>query len=406
MADDTMRRAITDIGVGRTFTLGVAVVGFFVLLMLSGQLFETVDADMIMVVQHPVNGSLTWYSNPGIKWQGFGKVTLYPKRSQYPFSIPIRFNDGGHGTLKGSIQYEMPVDENNLTALHVRFGNSMAIQKQLIETITNKSVYMTGPLMSSKESYAEKRNYLISYVEDQISRGVYKTIQRETKTKDPMTGADKTVTIVEVSLKDGIPERQEEAVLAEFGIKVFNFAIDELSYEQNVEKQIQQQQQIAMEVQTAIANAKRAEQAAITAEKDGQAAVMKAKYEKEVEKIKEVTLAQQRLEVASLDARAAEQKKRELILLGEGEGARKRLIMEADGALEKKLDAFIKVNELYAEAVKGYQGSLVPTVVMGENNGRQPAGGGVAELMQLFTAMAAKNLALDMGVTGASRTKK
>jgi NADH dehydrogenase/NADH:ubiquinone oxidoreductase subunit G len=300
----------------------------------------------------------------------------------------------------------MPVDETNLTALHVRFGNSIAIQKQLIETITNKSVYMTGPLMSSKESYAEKRNYLISYVEDQISRGVYKTIQREMKTKDPMTGADKTVTIVEVSLKDGIPERQEEAVLAEFGIKVFNFAIDELSYEQNVEKQIQQQQQIAMEVQTAIANAKRAEQAAITAEKDGQTAVMKAKYEKEVEKIKEVTLAQQRLEVASLDARAAEQKKRELILLGEGEGARKRLIMEADGALEKKLDAFIRVNELYAEAVKGYQGSLVPTVVMGENTGRQPAGGGVAELMQLFTAMAAKNLALDMGVAGANRTKK
>jgi hypothetical protein len=80
--------------------------------------------------------------------------------------------------------------------------------------------------------------------------------------------------------------------------------------------------------------------------------------------------------------------------------------MEADGALEKKLDAFIRVNELYAEAVKGYQGSLVPTVVMGENNGRQPAGGGVAELMQLFTAMAAKNLALDMGVAGANRTKK
>src|SRR5262245_27911659 len=288
MADDTMRRTITDFGVGRTFTLGVSVVVFFVLLMLSGQLFETVDADMIMVVQHPVNGSLTWYSSPGIKWQGFGKVTLYPKRSQYPFNIPIRFNDGGHGTLKGSIQYEMPVDETNLTALHVRFGTSIAIQKQLIETITNKSVYMTGPLMSSKESYAEKRNYLISYVEDQISRGVYKTIQREMKTKDPMTGADKTVTIVEVALKDGIPERQEEAVLAEFGIKVFNFAIDELSYEQNVEKQIQQQQQIAMEVQTAIANAKRAEQAAITAEKDGQAAVMKAKYEKEVEKIKEV----------------------------------------------------------------------------------------------------------------------
>jgi len=44
--------------------------------------------------------------------------------------------------------------------------------------------------------------------------------------------------------------------------------------------------------------------------------------------------------------------------------------MEADGALEKKLDAFIKVNKVYAEAVQGYQGSLVPTVIMGEHHGR------------------------------------
>jgi len=80
--------------------------------------------------------------------------------------------------------------------------------------------------------------------------------------------------------------------------------------------------------------------------------------------------------------------------------------MEADGALEKKLDAFIKVNKVYAEAVQGYQGSLVPTVIMGEHHDRQPAGGGVAELMQLFTAMAVKSLALDMGLIGADRTTK
>ena len=34
---------------------------------------------------------------------------------------------------------------------------------------------MTGPLMSSKESYAEKRNELLRLMEDQVQRGVYRT---------------------------------------------------------------------------------------------------------------------------------------------------------------------------------------------------------------------------------------
>lgn len=40
---------------------------------------------------------------------------------------------------------------------------------------------MTGPLMSSKESYAEKRTNLIRFIEDQISNGVYKTAQKDIK---------------------------------------------------------------------------------------------------------------------------------------------------------------------------------------------------------------------------------
>jgi len=34
-----------------------------------------------------------------------------------------------------------------------------------------------------------------------------------------------------------------------------------------------------------------------------------------------------------------------------GEGARRRLVMEADGAQEKKLQAYIEVSNLYASAI-------------------------------------------------------
>ena len=258
-----------------------AVLFLLATLILISKLVEHLDADRIMVIQAPFTGELTWYTTPGAKWQGFGSVTKYPRRAIYNFETQVRFNDGGHGTMKGSIQYEMPLNIENLTELHIKFGSPTAIQKQLIETVTNKSAYMTGPLMSSKESYAEKRNDLIRYVEDQVIHGVYRTTSKEAKIKDQITGTDKTVTIVEIVTKNGVPERQEEPVLTIFGIRPFNFTITSLPYDETVEAQIKQQQVIAMDVQTAIADAKKAEQRTITVSEQGKANAAEAKWKQE-----------------------------------------------------------------------------------------------------------------------------
>ena len=370
-------------------------------------LWESVDADEIMVVQAPLSGTLTWHADPGMKWQGFGKVTKYRRRSSYHFEIPVRFNDGGHATMMGSIQYELPLDNKNLTALHTRFGSGEAIEIQLLQTVTNKSVYMSGPLMSSKESMAEKRNALIRQVEDQIENGVYRTIQREVRTKDQMSGADKTVTVVEVARdKDGNPQRQEEAVLHSFGIRQFNFSIEKMPYDPRGEEQITTQQKITMEVQTAIADAKKAEQQAITVAKQGEANAAAARWLQEVEKAKAVTEAQQqfevaqmegkrKLEVARLDAHAAAEFKKAETLRGEGEGARRRAVMSADGALEKKLAAWVEVQKAYADAIAKYQGNWVPQVVTG-NGGNNAAGSGAHQLIDFLSVKAAQDLALNL----------
>lgn len=385
--------------------IGIAVALFFVLLIGSCEMFENADVDHIMVIQSPTSGALSWYTAGGIQGQWFGKVTTYPKRSIYNFEIPVRFNDGGHGTMFGSIQYEMPLDVEHLTALHTRFGSQEAIENQLIKTITNKSVYMTGPLMSSKESYAEKRNYLIFYVEDQIQNGVYRTYQKETKTKDAMTGADKTVTVVEIAMKNGMPERQEDAVLAGFGIKAFNFAIEKLPYDDAVEGQIKQQQQIAMDVQTAIAGAKKAEQRAITVAKEGEADAAKAKWDQEVIKARVVTEAQQKLEVARLDAQSAEQYKIGMIRKADGDAEYKRRVMAADGALQQKLDVVKEISFRYADAIKDHQGPLVPTVVMGGGGSGTVSHNSVPDLINLLTAKAARDVGIDLSIKGQQNTK-
>ena len=398
----------------RAFVGALGIIGCLIVVWMGANLFEHMNADEVMVIQSPVSGTLTWYHDAGIKWQGFGRATHYKRRSQFWFSnrndqgpkvdqsIQVRFNDGGHATISGSIAYEMPLDDNHLTLTHTRYGSPEAVEQQLVRTVVEKSIYMTGPLMSSKESYAERRNDLLQYIEDQVQNGVYRTETQQEKQPDPMTGVMKTINVVKLVMVNGQVARTDESPLRMFGIKTFNPSINEVKYDPTVEAQITSQQKAIMDVQTAVAEAKKAEQAAITAEKNGQAEAAKAKWEQEVIKAKEVTAAQQRLQVAQLDAQAAEQQKRRDILEGEGEATKRQLIMNADGALDKKLAAYVEVQKSYAGAIASYQGNWVPTVVTGGGQGNS---NGALTLLDMIGAKAAMDLGVDLKAGGAARTR-
>ena len=397
----------------------IAVVVFMILLFSAGSLFENVDADQIVCIQAPLSGQLTWYTSAGTKWQGFGKVTVYKKRDQYWFSaapdqgknidqsLRIRFNDGGHATISGGLSWELPLDEEHLTSLHAKYGSQEAVEQQLIRTVVEKSVYMTGPHMSSTESYAGRRSELLQLIEDQTQNGIILTKTRQHIEKDQITGADKTVTVVEIEKDDKTQSVKRASVspLAEFGLVTYNLTINQIKYEERVEQQIQQQQQSVMQVQIAIADAKRAEQQALTTKKEGEAAATKAEWDQKaiaakaeqealMQKNVAKTQAEKELEVAELATKAAEQKKLAEIALGEGESQRRKLVMEADGALEKKLEALVSINRAYAEAIAQHQGPLVPSVVMSSANNTATVG--ATQLLELLTAKAAKDLSVDL----------
>jgi hypothetical protein len=234
---------------------------------------------------------------------------------------------------------------------------------------------------------------------------VYKTISKEGKTIDPMTGVEKTVTKVEVVPgKDGQPERQEEAALKEFEIRTFNFSINQLPYDSAVEAQIKQQQQLAMDVQTSIADAKKAEQRAITVAKNGEADAAKSRWEQEVIKAKAVTEAQQKFEVAEWDKKAAEQIKMKNILEGQGEAEKRRLILNADGALEKKIEAWVEFQKVWATAFGQYSGNITPIWVSGGNY--SPGGNNaLIDFMSLMSAQAASQLGLNMGISKGAQSQ-
>ncbi len=392
--------------------------GFVVLLAIIAvpNLVETLDAKEIMVIQYPM-GELEVFTDPGPKAQWFGKVTTYPRRAQYSFCSSVnpktqeeticpgatstakrvRFSEGGHALLNGAVSWEMPLDKASIIQIHKQFGSESAIESTAVGKMIDSAAYFAGPLMTSTETSGARRGELVQYLSDQAEHGIYVTESKQITTKDA-AGMTQTVAVTEIIRdKTGLPMRQQGSILNEFKIKLLPLSINELKYDSVVEKQIADRQASTTQVQLAMASALKAEQQAKTVEAEGKATAAKAKWEQETIKAKEVTKAQQALEVATLAAKEAEQYKREQILRGEGDASRAKLVMQANGALEQKLEAYVKVNEAYAKAISEYQGDWVPTTVMGGSNGGNL--NGAQALIEMLTAKTARDLNLDVKVT-------
>lgn len=391
------------------------VVGLIVGIPMGGGVLEVVDAGEVVVMQSAFSGKLIVYKDPGPKIQAWAKCTHYKKSSQYWFSsktdqgpqvdqsIQLRFNDGGHGKLSGSVRYNLPLNDISLQLLHERFGSQEAIDQHLIRTTIEKVVYLSGSLMSSTQSFAERRNELLGFIEDQAAHGIYKSSSRCEKQPDPVTKQEKTICMVELAHDDkGQLARVEASPLEAYQIALANFSINELAYDTTVTKQIEAQQAAIAAIQTSAAQARQAEQGAITAAKNGEAQAATAKWKQEVIKAEKVTEAEQVKEVARLAKETAEYKKQEQILLGEGEAARKKLVMAADGALELKRSAFIEVNKNYAEAFS--KQPLVPQIVMGGSGAG--AGSNAMSLVDLLTVTTAKQLGLSLQIPSGVPAKK
>lgn len=385
---------------GLIFKLVAGVTVLVVGLVLVLNMVTTVGADEIVIKQDLVGGQLHVWDTPGVHWQNFGTLTRYKRSAQLWFSakedegkptddsIKVRFNDGGHGNISGSLRYSLPLDPNEMLQLHMTYHSMAAIDHELIRQVVNKGVYMSGPLMSSRESYAEKRADLINYITDQITYGVYRTEHDQVKTTDPLTGQEKIVDIVRPKEDGHSPngiEREEASPIQKYGISVSNITINEITYDPTVEAQIKQQQEAIMAVQQAIVNSKKAEQDALTVEQQGKAAAAKAKWDQEVQKATAVTAAEQDKavavtqaekdkEVAALALQTAKLQAQTTVTAAKADADAKRLAMNANNYFLERLDAAKEVAIHEADA-RGAQPQVPSTVVGagvgGNNNAEQ-----------------------------------
>ena len=375
---------------------------------------EDLDAQNIMVVQYPW-GKLAVFTEQGPKMQWWGSVTKYPRRVQYSFSsskdqggggdqsISTGFNDGGKGSVSGVMSWQMPLTEDHVVRLHKQYGSAESIEQQLIRPMLEKVIFGTGATMSSFESNSERKSEIPQTIDDQLQNGPFLTKVVITNTKDELTKEEKTVRSVQVATDaSGKPIRSSTSTIREYGILLSPVTVNNIEYETKVKEQIAERQKSTQAVQLSMAAAVRATQDAITTEQQGRADAAKAKWTQETINAKEVAEAEKNKKVAELEAQTAEATKKRLILEGEGEATKKRLVMEADGGLVSKVDAYITVNKAYADAISKYQGQWVPSVVMGDKEGVGATG--AQQMIDMLTVKTAKDLAIDMSISGKSST--
>lgn len=387
--------------------LGAAIVGLLIVIFISTKMFTVLDAGEYMVIQYPT-GSVNVATEPGIYGEWLGTVTRYKRREQYSFSatgndnnaidrsLRIQFNDGGSAKISGVVSWEMPDNPAQILEIHKQFRSQSGVDAQLIRPVIENAIFMSGPLMSSTESAGERRAELLQLISDQAQNGIYRTERIKKKVMD-LDGQEKEVTASQIMVRDNHPVRETESPLKKLGVAMMPATINGIAYDPKVQAQIDKRQEQITEVQTAIAQAKKAEQQAITVAKQGEAAAAEAKWKQEVIKAEVVTKAEADKAVAELAVKTAELNKKSLELQGEGEAAKRRAIMGADGGLEKKLDAYIKVQELWANAFKDHSGSIVPSVVMGGGSSSNAVSNANA-LVDLLTVKTAKDLSLDLGI--------
>ena len=414
--------AAPQLSTGKVIKWGVLAISLLIAITLGGSIIETVQKGTYQIKQAAVSGTMSAHMKPGMYGQFFGDIQTFPKAETFYFTggtegsnqgdipdscIGVQFNEGSTGDICGTLRVQMPSDGKQAISLVVDQGYRSYddLEDKLIMPTVRNVLRLTANLMSARESYAEKRADFISYAWDQIQNGMYQTYDVEKVVLDQISGEKVTKIFKEVRKdKNGLPVYGKNP-LDGTGIRLANFEVKSFDYSKKVKAQISAQQDAFMAVSTAQAKAKQADQEEKRAEAEGKKAVTTAKYEMEQVKVKAVVSAeqakevatlkaQQELEVAKLAKTAAEYTKQQQILLGQGEAARKKAVMVADGALDKKLAVYKEVMTVMAKEF-GKQ-KWVADIQMGGSG--KNGGSSVEQFMNILGAKAAKDLNLDMSM--------
>lgn len=375
-------------------------IGFAVIVaMLAVFAFGNNDTTERTVIECPITGSKTVKFDNGIFWSLGCKTTSYNHvlTDELDGGINVRYRDGGKGGIDGIVRVSLPNDEETMLQIHRDFRDEEGIRNKLLRPEIKQALNLTAGMVTSEEAYATKRDNIQEWASDQIENGIYNT-----EVVDLENGDTKVI----IHKDESGQVIYNASPFTKYGIKVSGFQVTDWSFEPATEEQIQTKRRAEMAEITAKSEAQTAKQEAITVVEQGKKAVAEEEYRQkqkaqieiqaaereaavaviEAEKVKQVNALAE--EAAKIDVRTAKLEAKAKKERADAEAYAKEAIIMADGALDKKLAAYIQVQKEWAAA---YAKRQVPQFVMGGEAGS----GGNADTSQfqaMLNALVAKDL--------------
>ena len=368
---------------------------------------------------------------------GAAEIEAEAESSQASATIPalnIMFLDQVDADAEAMARFSIPTDREAFLRMAHEYRSPANLLRTGLIPAFKETLQATASLMSAESYYSGKRTEFNSEFEKQMESGIY-IVRREeivektgraTATANAALGADQqrygedekvSFEVRKVLDDNGIPRRKQQRFV-DYGITVVDARVTEmksnakfvermqLKQKASADRAIAREQRIQEEEQRLLAIAKGDRE---VAERQAQAKVSQiqrtteAQTEKQLaitqaEKLREEALiaketAQIQLEKARIEAKTQRTR-------AEAAAYEKRVILEADNALAQKLDAEVKIHELWAAA---YAKRAVPANVFGASSSSGvPVGsdGEVQHFMQLLTLDAAKRLSYEREVSG------
>ncbi|MGH1431363.1 MAG: SPFH domain-containing protein [Neptuniibacter sp.] len=347
--------------------------------------------------------------------------------------LSIMFLDQVDAHAEATVRFSIPSDEESFLKLAHEYRSPENLLRTALLPAFKETLQANASLMAAEEYYAGGRTEFNSEFENQMSNGIFLVKREEVSVKSlksPIGSANaslgtdqeeygddvKTIFLVKKVIDaNGQPRRKSQRFI-DFGITVVSALVTDMKPNQkfiermqlkqkaSADRAIAREQRVQEEEQRLLAIARGERE---VAERQAQAKVEQIQKTTEAETEKQLTItgaeklkaeAAIAKETAEINLEKAKIEAETQRTLADAEAYQKRVILEADNALAQKLEAEVKIQELWAEA---FAKRSVPVNVFGGGSAGTPVGNDTETkaFMQMLTLDAAKRLNYEREVT-------
>jgi hypothetical protein len=381
------------------------------------------DAGHRTVIERMSGEQFVQYT-PGVYYAGFfSKTTEWPNQISVSYQdttkhnvddyevndgsieigrVEVRFGGGVPTTANayGIAQYVLPIDPQEMINMHNAHRTPQSLVAKRLAPYTSECLASSAQLMSAEMHYSGGRATMAQNYLDQLQRGVYLLTTVEKNVYDSLENETKKIyeNVFQLDKEGG--KLRKFSSIKEYGITVADAQITTVDYEDRVDQMLAKKIESATRASVSKQEAITAQQQAISAKAEGERNLITIEYEQKQEQTRQLVRAETQVKLAEQDkqkqriaAEAAELEARKIKTLADATAYEKQKIMSADGALDKKLEAYKYVMAEGFKAIGNYEGAWVPSIISGGGAGN---GNAAFNMMEMLSIKAAKDLSLDL----------